>query len=134
MIRALGLAGDRASHEEEHAARQKILRAALDRLSHERKKDSDEFSEVYDQLVRMYEMKIEKFSDEEAPETRRARGHMEKHSHLLREMVRVERRTAVQLRNEGAIDDDLLRQLERELDLTEERLTIAHQDPKRAEG
>src|SRR5256885_10418914 len=82
----------------------------------------------------MYEMKIEKFSDEEAPETRRARGHMEKHSHLLREMVRVERRTAVQLRNEGAIDDDLLRQLERELDLTEERLTIAHQDPKRAEG
>jgi len=28
------------------------------------------------------------------------------------------------LRNDGTIDDGLLRQLERELDLTEERLTI----------
>jgi hypothetical protein len=31
----------------------------------------------------------------------------------------VERCTAVQLRNEGAIDDEILRQLERELDLRE---------------
>jgi len=78
----------------------------------------------------MYEIKIEKFSDEEAPETLRAREHMEKHSKLLGEMLRIERRTAVQMRNEGAIDDELLRQLERELDLTEERLTIAHREPK----
>ena len=134
LIRALGLAGAGASHEEEHRARQKILRAALDRLNGEREKDSEEFAEVYDQLVRMYEIKIEKFSDESAPETRRARGHMEKHSDLLREMVRVERRTAVELRNEGAIDDDLLRQLEREMDLTEERLTISHRDPKETAG
>jgi CPA1 family monovalent cation:H+ antiporter len=134
LIRALGLAGSGASHEEEHKARQKILRAALDRLNRQREKDSEEFSEVYDQLVRMYEIKIEKFSDEQAPETLHAREHMKKHSHLLREMVQVERRTAVQLRNEGAIDDDLLRQLEREMDLTEERLTIAHRDPKKVEA
>ncbi len=130
LIRALGLASTGASHEEEHKARQKILRAALARLNQEREKDSDEFSEVYDQLVRMYEIKIEKFADDRAPETIRARDHMEKHSHLLKEMVRVERRTAVHLRNEGEIDDELLRQLERELDLTEERLIIAHQDAK----
>ena len=130
LIRALGLAGVHASHEEEHKARQRILRAALERLNQEREKDGDEFSEVYDQLVRMYEIKIEKFSDEDAPETLRARGHMEKHSKLLGEMLRVERRTAVQMRNEGAIDDELLRQLERELDLTEERLAIAHRETK----
>jgi len=130
LIRALGLAGVHSSHDEEHKARQKILRAALERLNQEREKDGEEFSEVYDQLVRMYEIKIEKFSDEEAPETLRAREHMEKHSKLLGEMLKVERRTAVQMRNEGAIDDELLRQLERELDLTEERLTIAHRDPK----
>ena len=130
LIRALGLAGVRASHEEEHKARQKILRAALDRLNKERKSDGEEFSEVYDDLVRMYQIKIEKFADETQPETLRARDHLDKHSQLLGEMLRVERRTAVHLRNEGEIDDQLLRQLERELDLTEERLTIAHRDPK----
>jgi monovalent cation/hydrogen antiporter len=130
LIRALGLAGVRASHEEEHKARQKILRAALDRLNKERKRDGEAFSEVYDDLVRMYQIKIEKFADETQPETLRARDHLDKHSQLLGEMLRVERRTAVHLRNEGEIDDQLLRQLERELDLTEERLTIAHRDPK----
>lgn len=130
LIRALGLAGVHASHEEEHRARQQILRAALERLDQEREKDGEEFSEVYDQLVRMYEIKIEKYSDEEVPETLRAREHMAKHSKLLSEMLRVERGMAVRMRNEGAIDDDLLRQLERELDLSEERLTIAHRDTR----
>ena len=130
LIRAVGLASTGASHEEEHKARQKILRAGLARLNQERGKDSEEFSEVYDSLVRLYETKIEKFADDHAPETLRAREHFEKHSHLLKEMLRVERRTAIHLRNEGEIDDELLRQLERELDLTEERLTIAHRDAK----
>jgi len=131
LIRALGLAGAGASHEEEHKARQKILRAALGRLNKEREKDSEEFSEVYDALVKMYETKIEKFSDDREPETMRARDHLDKHAHLMREMVRVERRTAVRLRDEGEINDELLRELERELDLTEQRLIIAHRDPKK---
>src|SRR5215475_12316678 len=58
LIRALGLAGTRVSHEEEHRARQKILRAALERLNHVRKKDSEEFAEVYDALVKTYQTKI----------------------------------------------------------------------------
>ena len=129
LIRALGLAGTRVSHEEEHRARQKILRAALERLNHVRKKDSEEFAEVYDALVKTYQTKIIKFDDDNGPETLRAREHMEKHAWLMREMVRAERRTAVHLRNEGEINDELLRQLEREHDLTEERLTIAHHEP-----
>ncbi len=128
LIRALGLAGTQPSHEGEHRARQKILRAALDRLNEERAKDSEEFSEVYDALVKLYETKIEKFEDENRPETQRAREHIEKHSHLMRQMIRVERRAAVQLRDAGEINDELLRQLERELDLSEERLTVAHRE------
>jgi Na+/H+ antiporter len=130
LIRALGVAGVRVSHDEEHRARQTILRAALDRLNKEREKDSEEFSKVYDTLVKMYETKIEQFSDDKNPETRRALDHLDKHAYLLREMVRVERRTAVRLRDEGEINDELLRQLERELDLMEERLTIAHRESK----
>jgi len=41
---------------------------------------------------------------------------------LSRELVRVERRTAVQLRNQRRISDELLRQIEHELDLGEARL------------
>ncbi|HVO56245.1 MAG TPA: Na+/H+ antiporter [Dongiaceae bacterium] len=128
LIRALGLAGTRASHEEEHQARQKILRAALERLNTERQKDGDEYTDVYDSLVQMYELKIDKFADEGQPQTIRAREQMDKHRRLMCDMIRVERRTAVELRNRGEISDELLRQLERELDLTEERLIISHED------
>jgi CPA1 family monovalent cation:H+ antiporter len=40
---------------------------------------------------------------------------------LSRDLLRVERKTAVRLRNEGRINDELLRDLERELDLSEAR-------------
>jgi Na+/H+ antiporter len=130
LIRALGLAGLGASHEEEHRARQKILRAALEQLNKQREEDNEEFAEVYDALVKMYQTKITKFSDDTAPETIRARSHLEKRSQLLQEMFRVERRTAVHLRDAGEISDELLRQIERELDLSDERLTVAHRDPK----
>jgi CPA1 family monovalent cation:H+ antiporter len=134
LIRALGLAGIAVSNNEEHKARQKILRAALERLNEVRAKDGDDFSDVYDNLLKMYQTKIDKYASGAEPETVLARQRTTKHQELLREMLLVERRTAVQLRNDGAIDDDLLRQFERELDLTEERLTIAHGDTKKAEG
>ena len=130
LIRALGLASTQSSHEEEHRARQKILRAALDRLNKERAKDGQEFSEVYDALVKLYETKIEKFEDENKPETQRAREHIAKHSNLMRQMIRVERRAAVHLRDKGEISDELLRQLEREFDLSEERLAISHREER----
>ena len=46
----------------------------------------------------------------------------EQHKHLARisrELLRLERKTAVRLRNEGRINDETLRQLEKELDLRE---------------
>jgi CPA1 family monovalent cation:H+ antiporter len=134
LIRALGLAGIVVSNDEEHEARQKIVRVALERLNEVRAKDGDDFSDVYDNLLKMYQTKIDKYSSGSEPETLLARQRTAKHQELMKEMLRVERRTAVQLRNEGAIDDELLRQLERELDLTEERLTIARRDAKRAEA
>jgi hypothetical protein len=40
-------------------------------------------------------------------------------SGIARELLRVERETAVRLRDQGAINDEVLRQLEYELDLRE---------------
>jgi CPA1 family monovalent cation:H+ antiporter len=44
---------------------------------------------------------------------------------LSRELAKVERDAAIRLRDEGRIDDDALRQMEHELDLTEARLQEA---------
>ena len=41
---------------------------------------------------------------------------------LSLEVLRVERETAIRLRNEGRINDTVLRRIERELDLNESRL------------
>jgi CPA1 family monovalent cation:H+ antiporter len=41
---------------------------------------------------------------------------------LKLEALRVERETAIQLRDEGRINDEVLRRLERELDLSESRI------------
>ena len=47
-----------------------------------------------------------------------------RHLTLTLEALRVERETAIQLRDEGRInDDEVLRRLERELDLSESRIT-----------
>jgi hypothetical protein len=41
-----------------------------------------------------------------------------------RDAVQVERRTVIQLRDEGRISDDVLRRLERELDLEETKYDL----------
>jgi len=44
---------------------------------------------------------------------------------LSLEALRVERETAIRLRDEGRINDEVLRRLERELDLNESRIVAA---------
>jgi len=50
---------------------------------------------------------------------------------LIRELARVERQTAVQLRNQGRINDEVLRELQYELDLTETKYALASRRMKR---
>jgi monovalent cation/hydrogen antiporter len=47
-----------------------------------------------------------------------------RHIALTREMLLAERQAAIRLRNEGRINDEVLRKVEHELDLNEERLTL----------
>ena len=43
---------------------------------------------------------------------------------FARELLRAERQTAMKLRDEGRINDEVLRRVEHELDLSEERLSL----------
>jgi monovalent cation/hydrogen antiporter len=51
----------------------------------------------------------------------------ERYIDLTRNALRIERETAVRLRNEGRINDEILRRIEYELDLNESRFAAAGQ-------
>ncbi len=118
LIRALGLAGASGRNIEEEEARRVILETALRRLNEVRESARADFAEVFDDLELHYRDRLAILTEEEA-DVRSAS--YRRFVELSRELIQVERRTAIRLRNEGRINDDLLRQIERELDLTESR-------------
>jgi CPA1 family monovalent cation:H+ antiporter len=118
LIRALGLAGAPIRNTEEEEARRVILEAALSHLEKARENDRTGFAKVFDDLELHYRDRLAILTEEEADiKSARYRRFVE----LSRELLQVERRTAIRLRNEGHINDELLRQFERELDLAEAR-------------
>jgi monovalent cation/hydrogen antiporter len=119
LVRALGLAGESGPNLEEEAARREILKAALAHLEKLHKEDEDEFDAIYEDLTGHYRQRLAALSEKKSDENAGSREHHKRLSRISRELLRVERCTAVQLRNDGAIDDETLRQLERELDLRE---------------
>jgi monovalent cation/hydrogen antiporter len=123
LIRALGLAGVSESNTEEKEGRRAVLEAALEHLEKSRSKSGSEAAEVYEDLAQHYRHRLAILSDgvdagEDSAGTVFYRHFIE----LSRELLHVERRTAVRLRNERRISDELLRELEHELDLNEARL------------
>src|SRR5262249_12831254 len=118
LIRALGLAGTPSRNTEEEEARRVILEAALGHLEKARENDRTDLAEVFDDLELHYRDRLANLTEEE-PDINSARHG--RFIELYRELIRVERQTAVRLRNEGRINDELLRELERELDLAEAR-------------
>jgi CPA1 family monovalent cation:H+ antiporter len=118
MIRALGLAGVTGRDTDEEDARRVILETALRRLDEVRESARDDFAKVFDDLELHYRDRLAILTEEEVDvHSARHRRFVE----LSRELIQVERRTAIRLRNEGRINDDLLRQIEHELDLAESR-------------
>jgi monovalent cation/hydrogen antiporter len=118
LVRILGLAGRGGSNAEEETARRDILEAALAYLEGEREKDSAEFDSIYQDIAGHYRHRLtdvigKEDSDGKSPE------HHQRFLRISRKLLRLERQTAVRLRNEGRINDETLRQLEHELDLRE---------------
>jgi CPA1 family monovalent cation:H+ antiporter len=129
LVRALGVAEAGESNMEEKSARQAMLQAALDFLQNSRQNDDATFATIYEDIATHYQQDLLALSIEEtAAESGKdgATGSYRRHTRLLRDLIGVERQTAVRLRNEGQINDETLRQLERELDLREARSHPGH--------
>ncbi len=122
LIRSLRLGSDPELREEETHARQQLVEAALRRI--------DQLYPVWpghrpllDRLRETYEHR-----SEHVERQRDAAGSGEEdreiieHREIHRTVIESEREALLRLRAEGAIDDDVLRALERELDLEERRV------------
>ena len=99
--------------------RREMLNAALAHLEDSRKEDASEFQEIYDDLTGHYRHRLAAVSGHDDPENGLTLEYQQRHARLLRDLLRVERQTALRLRNQGRINDETLRQLEYKLDLRE---------------
>ena len=121
MIRKLGLAVG-SSNLEERQARLLILNTVLEYLRDLARHAKSDHAAIYEDMIRHYQTRatlVEAGGEEIKPEREIALARYERN--LGQELRALERSTAVMLRNEDKINDELLRDIERELDLSEAR-------------
>jgi CPA1 family monovalent cation:H+ antiporter len=120
LIRALGLSVQ-AKDSEEQRARRKMLQAALQRLQALGGSDPPDYQEIYDDLAHHYRDRLTALAQESTESSSPRLEHQEHYRAISKELRRVERETAIQLRNRKEIGDNVLHNLERELDLLDSR-------------
>jgi Na+/H+ antiporter len=120
LIRRLGLSEAGRINFEEQEARRVMLREALVHLDRKRTQNRDQ-SIMLGELIASYQQRLDAVpAEREEPvqglvdQTRR--------SDAILAVLQVERETLIRLRNAGEIDDEVLRSLQRELDLEESRV------------
>jgi hypothetical protein len=127
VIRRLDVHDDGGGEREELHARREAAQAAIAHLRRLGEEDWTRDDSV-DRMIRYYEFRDRRLSQrageldggEEDDLDERSRGYQR----LVREVLNAQRRRVVELRNEGAISDDVMHVLERELDLEDQRLEI----------
>jgi CPA1 family monovalent cation:H+ antiporter len=126
LIRVLGLAGVTGMSGEEREARQIALEEAISYLEEGRKRRGDGFFHAFDDLLDRYQHRLAqvKTGHNEDSDGHHAGTYMQV-VELAEGAVQAERRAMIRLRDEGRISDDVLRTIERELDLEESRYQVA---------
>jgi CPA1 family monovalent cation:H+ antiporter len=122
LIRWLGIKDDGIIEKEERTARLRANQSALARLKEVTEPDEDQ-REALNRLRIEYEDHILQLQSEE-PEKAGAplRLFSSEYERLSQQALQVERRTIIQLRNDGTISDEVLRRIQRDIDLAEARL------------
>ncbi|PYJ08853.1 MAG: Na+/H+ antiporter, partial [Verrucomicrobia bacterium] len=122
IIRWLGVEDDRAAEKEEREARLKANEAALARLN-EIGAARAVNGETLQRLRVEYEDRIRQLEVCEPGDEETGHGLFSSdYEQLSHETLQVERKTILQLRNERVINDEVLRRIQRDLDLAEARL------------
>ena len=122
LIRGLGLARPAGMDREERKARRAVLAAGIQHLEESRQKAAESDEPLYDDLLNRYRRRLAAVGggaegslegmDREAYSRLRT---------IAESALRAERSTLISLRDRARIGDDVLRTIERELDLAESR-------------
>ena len=99
-----------------------MLETALEHLDRARSEDLAEFADVYEDLAYHYRTRLATLLGEGADEHGSSAQHDERYREVSRQLISVERETAIHLRDQGRISDESLRELLNELDLEESHL------------
>jgi len=124
LIKVLGVEDDGNLEQRESKARILAARAALDRIEELRGQDWVR-DDTADRMRGMYDFRIRRFSarfDDEDD------GAIDEQSYayqrLRRKVLEAERAEIIRLRNVGKINDEIMRRIERDLDLEDTRLEV----------
>jgi Na+/H+ antiporter len=120
LIRRLGLSESGGMNGEEQEARRVLLREALVHLDRKRSKNRDQ-SAMFGELIASYQQRLDAMPVEREE---RVKGLVDqaRRSDAIFAVLQAEREALIRLRDEGQIDDEVLRTLQRELDLEESRV------------
>ena len=123
LIRALGLEDDGSQEREEIEGRIEVAEAALARIE-ELVEEEWVREDTAERMRGLYNYRRSRFAarfdgDEDGIEERSAA-----YQRLLRELLRAQRKTLIELRDGGRIGDEAMHRIERDLDLEESRLEI----------
>jgi CPA1 family monovalent cation:H+ antiporter len=121
IIRRLGLSGNIGGKGEEEMARRKMISAALEHLNTLKKENVRDRADVREQLERYYRRRLASL-DGSSPQNGPPAGDLSHEDGSIAQQLRnVERSMALKLRDDNQIHDEVLRTLERELDLLDAR-------------
>jgi Na+/H+ antiporter len=124
LIGILGLEEDRQAGKEEAKARIHAAEAALTRLE-ELLEEEWVLEDTADRLRGLYNFRRERFRSRFDPDgDRMIEDRSANYQRLRHELLEAERRAVLELRRSGRIDDDVMRQVVRDLDLEDARLDL----------
>ena len=123
LIRRLGLAGAAGKNPDEEQARRAMIEAAVAYLEHSRDEDDPELRALYGELIGFQNRRrgLLDVGESDGKSARRS----ERYLALLSRVRAVQRATILHMRDQGEIDDETMRRLERELDLIEVRFSTS---------
>jgi CPA1 family monovalent cation:H+ antiporter len=122
LIRGLGVQDDRSMEKEEHEARLRANQAALERLKHLAEHDPAK-ADALQRLRVEYEDHIRQLQGSEPQSAGTSlRLFSSEYERLSKEALRTERESIIKLRNADVINDEVLRRIQRDIDLAEARL------------
>ncbi len=123
VIRLLGLSGEKPSQREEQEVRRMLLRDAIAHLSRRRAERQDK-SAMFSELITMYQRRLDSLPAESETEPRRNVDYSDRKAAMM-EVLKVERDSLIRMRDDRNINEEILRSLQHELDLTESRIHTA---------